>query len=885
MAVDIGRLNISIAANSGAFTAGMNQAVQSANAMNNSVTRAMNQAAATTSKALPTPKMPDVLIHVQIDLPRMMADLTKVGEEAQRKLSSVSMNIGVHTTAPGAQINSPSAGMSGSGAILTGAAAGIGAAVLLRKSQTEQVKADESKKQAEKEKTAATGPTPGLTPRQKSALSSAWDDKQTASLEAMASAMANPGITTSAGKGKARAIPPEIPTNRMRYTQAKLAREAAAANRAASAEAKNASMPDIPKSSMVQRTFWQRMTNSGYLDDAESGIGKMGTWIGEKFKAMAAKGAEAAKAPIKARGDIAAGLLTGATDLTGGAVTRGGGYLGKLIAGSDSSGVVGGSRRVLGGGLAASSIVAGTAIQTTGRVIGRSIQGASIIAQKATDVMITAFKRLSVVAGGFTLAGLTAGLAVFKSTSADILQTDIQVRRLGISILDLRSASLLGGAATSSLVDAIDMLGGRSAEMTRGVGPTIKMFQDLGALSGQKFNMTVGQIGGMDTVEQFDAIATRIAAIKDPMQQANTAARIFGKSWIDILPILQRGGNALGEARDAARRFGLAVGPQDVANLGEVSRSMRDMGAIWEGLKTQFTLGVGGIAAELSKSFDLSAVNISGFRDTVVDVAETVAKVGATIIAAWSDTSLIKEAWESSINYIVGFAKVQFGKILSEIGGQLKGTFLDKGGHMLLLEGAGNLFQAQGGLQQVKAEKRLGNLGNDLKTTAPWQAVEDFFGNVRNRMAPDAKPNPLQVNPALVQQLRDVRQQMGTILATPLQTFQQQMRDIKLLQDAGEFAGPGGDKQLARLQATAFGNLSSGMNLQGPQFAGAAEAFSREAYSAVARHESQQNRQTVQEQMKAILEEQKRIEEEQLRISQDLLNFLRNQPDPVAVKI
>ena len=895
---DIGRMSIGVSANTTAFTAAMNGSVAQANAMSNSVARAMDKAFTATGKQLPAPKMPTLptlSVHAQIDMGGIANQAAKVANQVQSTFDANPAK--VH---PGA-------------ALLAG---GVAGAALAR------------------------------TPTQQATLQKAVIPQSAASALPLAPVAALAAIPLAKAhreqKLKLPNVPQGIPTNLPQGIPLQQGQQPGGASISISAmlggmPAQESPTAQAAKAVAQQRTLYQRLTGTGWLDDLQSktgaGIKAFGGFLGSKLTEAYA----AARQPIRTGGNVLAGSISTTTDIVGAATSGLGKVLGSAIGGGG-----GGLRGFLGGSLSIAGRATGAGIQVLGRAAGLAAQGVGILAQHTANLAVTLTGSLlrpitSIARYLFSwtapLAAAGAGFLIFQRGSQDILQTDVQARRLGVSILDVRTAMLAGGVAGQSMIEAMDELGSKSALLVRGNMEVIASFRNLTALSGQGFGMTVPQLATMDTVQQFDAIAIRIQAIKDPMSQATAAARIFGKAWVDILPTLREGGGGLEAAREQARKFGLAVSAVDVSNVQAASRVFRDLGAIWAGLQNQFTLGIAPIVAEIRKAVDFSKIDLSGFKNTVIDVAHRVGQLGAAMIDAWSNTSMIKDAWEAALHFIragilgmVGEASIQFGKLVSKI------PFTGNTGKELVTSGQSDIDLSKGLFKG--ATENLGNMWKRWQKNPAMQRLNQAFENIRERAnPPEVKPavaapvdlaakgfqgawqamgldkNPALIglnrsidklwqamgakdaaggiayNPALVNQLTDQFRQMQQGAMSPLETFRQKMRDLNVMQGAGMFAGDPG--MLAKMQFQGFQQAAQGVttDASGVKLAGAAEKYSREAYSSIVRAQSGQIKNTVPEVLRAIAEQEKAQREAQLELTRQLLDALKNQPLPEVAKI
>jgi PAS domain-containing protein len=159
------------------------------------------------------------------------------------------------------------------------------------------------------------------------------------------------------------------------------------------------------------------------------------------------------------------------------------------------------------------------------------------------------FKGLAAAAlGGFTVASVVGNInKAFRdldATAKRALKLDIDVQ----SARGLELAADLSGLAVDKLTTSYAILTKQIAAANAGGRVQQDLFAQLG-IDAQK-------LGGMGAADQFAAIAKQIDAIADKTRRADMALKVFGKSGLDLLPLMANQGKGIADAMRDAQRLG-----------------------------------------------------------------------------------------------------------------------------------------------------------------------------------------------------------------------------------------------------------------------------------------------------------------------------------------
>lgn len=448
----------------------------------------------------------------------------------------------------------------------------------------------------------------------------------------------------------------------------------------------------------------------------------------------------------------------------------------------------------------------------------------------------------------------------FKAGISELLSADAEARRLNVSILDLRAAMHYAGSSGEEMTAALEHVRDRFTLLSVGSAQARRDLMGLAELSGQSFE----QLARGGSLNVLDALA----AIPDEAQRAGQAFLQLGNSAGAFIDRLSRGGPAA--AKDLMTRLGLGVTPGEVAAAREVATTIREIEAVGKGIYNQFLLAVAPIVSELSKLFSGIKVDLNFIKPLVLDITEGVAKFGAFLIEASTNSKLLTDAidygWKQAergfLNFkavvLQGLADIADAMVpLSVRAATLYGsTYLGGAKNTITfgevtdhIRAAAAQARAEAGAIGTSSAGQWGSIMAALGASPVYQAVAGFFGRVRQAGMPGPPGTASGAVPAYL------AQQFGSMaggLASPGDVFAQKMAELSAMERYGLFAGRPGLRGLAAFQAAQA--LFSATGMGEARLAGVAEAQSREAYSTLAHFETEGQRGGLQQRIEAALQ-------------------------------
>ena len=167
------------------------------------------------------------------------------------------------------------------------------------------------------------------------------------------------------------------------------------------------------------------------------------------------------------------------------------------------------------------------------------------------------------------------------------------------------------------------------------------------------------------SIENLAKMADELNAIKDPNDRAKEAAKIFGRQWADINPILVEGGEnilAMSDALDGA----LIRSEDQVAASRELDLALDNLNDRWQALKIGIGTQVIPVLIEALKNIDEAKVSMEDMRQTVEDLNLANATYAQVQSASKDALKLYSDEIERANNPMVALAYYQTQVLINE---------------------------------------------------------------------------------------------------------------------------------------------------------------------------------------------------------------------------
>lgn len=188
----------------------------------------------------------------------------------------------------------------------------------------------------------------------------------------------------------------------------------------------------------------------------------------------------------------------------------------------------------------------------------------------------TAFGSALKVAGGTATAFVATATAIalsvnsivqsFANVGDEIAKTSQQLQVAESDYQSLTFAIQKNGGSQSTLQTAIRGLTRNYFDLERGLSTAKASFAELG--------LTQADLSKLNAADQFRLVVDRLGDITDRSKRAAVAQKVFGRSGLEILPLIDN----LTAAEDRFRSLGLEVGPEAIRTSEELKDANLELG-------------------------------------------------------------------------------------------------------------------------------------------------------------------------------------------------------------------------------------------------------------------------------------------------------------------
>lgn len=248
------------------------------------------------------------------------------------------------------------------------------------------------------------------------------------------------------------------------------------------------------------------------------------------------------------------------------------------------------------------------ASESAGQAIGGGLN-------KAIDTFMNFSKgganAAGILAGGFVAAAAGA-VALTANAGRQAESLDMLSQKTGIALNTLQNWSVImaeNDFQAESLTSAMRTLSTKMVEARDPASKAASAFEEMG--------IAAESLGSTESL--IKSVADRFSKMADGPEKAKIAVDLFGRSGLDLIPILNRGGAALDESKNAAERFAAVLRSNQIKALEAADDAMDRVGVAAGALKNQ-------LGAVFAPSVEMGAkalADILGFMANMVRDVDT----------------------------------------------------------------------------------------------------------------------------------------------------------------------------------------------------------------------------------------------------------------------
>ena len=278
---------------------------------------------------------------------------------------------------------------------------------------------------------------------------------------------------------------------------------------------------------------------------------------------------------------------------------------------------------------------------------------------------------LPVVGGFATLAGAIAALTS-ATRAAEALHNLSQ--ELGVAVGDLQVLQQVAaetGVSQEALTTGLRRTARMVGELGQGSKPAQKAFAQLG--------LTMQDLAGLSTAQQFSLISQRIAALP-PQMQAAAAIDIFGRSGQGLLNFIRTGSQSIGEMDTLLTALGVKMSGPQVAAIEAMGDAIGRLTLPLQGFVNQF---------------------LSNLAPAITTVSNLIVEFFAKNTAGWTIAKSLADGLVFSIRMVVGAVTLLTGifQVFMALGSQIGQMFSEV--FSIILTGVARVMKSMAALAEA----------------------------------------------------------------------------------------------------------------------------------------------------------------------------------------
>jgi len=190
--------------------------------------------------------------------------------------------------------------------------------------------------------------------------------------------------------------------------------------------------------------------------------------------------------------------------------------------------------------------------------------------QKAIGLGMTA-------AGGAILAAGALSIKTFAEMGDEVQKMALKTGLSTEALSELRHAAETSGTSLEGIEKGVKRMASTLLDAEMGLSTSVDALNELG--------LSVEDFKGLSPEEAFIKFMEAIASVEDPLKRSALAQDIFGKSGVDLLPMMENGSQGLAKLRQEAHDLGIVFDQEAANKAAEFSDAMDRMDKSVSGVK------------------------------------------------------------------------------------------------------------------------------------------------------------------------------------------------------------------------------------------------------------------------------------------------------------
>ena len=233
-----------------------------------------------------------------------------------------------------------------------------------------------------------------------------------------------------------------------------------------------------------------------------------------------------------------------------------------------------------------------------------------------------------------------AMMALGGAITAGFVKAATDTGKLGEELLNLQEQTGISVKGLSELRYILAKSGGSLDDIETGMKglSNTMMAASMGTKSAQQafamLGLSVQQLMAMNPEERFWAVSNALANLSDESVRAAAAQDVFGKSGLNLIPLISQSADAIAKQRDEASKLGVTMSEGQAQAAAAFDDAIDQMNKALEGLKLKIGTAVMPILSAFTEKLVAIISRLTAWAEQNPKVVETLLKVGAVILGA-----------------------------------------------------------------------------------------------------------------------------------------------------------------------------------------------------------------------------------------------------------
>jgi len=264
-------------------------------------------------------------------------------------------------------------------------------------------------------------------------------------------------------------------------------------------------------------------------------------------------------------------------------------------------------------------------VQQTGEVIEKETKSW----QQQFKTVGASFTKVGIgmMAVGTALVGSLVAITLKTAKAGDEIAKMSQKTGLTIQTLSkLKYAAELSGTSLEGMQTAIRTMSSVMYDARAGLETANRTFRDL--------NINLEELAGLSPDQQFMKIALAVAAVEDPMLKAALAQDIFGRSGLELLPMLSEGEAGLKGMMEEAEKLGVVFDEKAAAAAEKFNDAITTLKTSLQGVGLEIAKTLMPILTNLAEKALIIVGRIKDWIELHPELAKNLLALGVILVGA-----------------------------------------------------------------------------------------------------------------------------------------------------------------------------------------------------------------------------------------------------------